>query len=73
MLKSSKYLMKSITDAYPEAKTAMEKLGTDMSGRFNEAVGQGMQVDAMKWAIDDIVKDLHLLLLYVSVHHWRIL
>lgn len=57
MLKSSKYLMKSITDAYPEAKTAMEKLGTDMSGRFNEAVGQGMQVDAMKWAIDDIVKD----------------
>ena len=57
MLKSSKYLMKSITDAYPEAEAAMEKLGTDMSKRFNEIVGNGIQVDAMPWAINNIIKD----------------
>lgn len=58
MLKSSKYLMKSITDAFPEAKTAMEKFNEDLKTGFEESLsGQGIQSGAVGRKLCDIVKD----------------
>lgn len=58
MLKSSKYLVNSITEAYPEVKTAMKKLDTELKAGFEEAVsGQGIQNGAMGRKLCEIVKD----------------
>ncbi len=58
MLKSSKYLMDSIMEAYPETKAAMEKLNTELKAGFEEAVsGQGIQNGAMGRKLCEIVKD----------------
>lgn len=58
MLKGQKYLMDSITAAYPEVKTAMKKLDAELKAGFEEAVsGQGIQNGAMGRKLCDIVKD----------------
>ncbi len=58
MLKSSKYLVNSITEAYPEVKNAMKKLDTELKAGFEEAVsGQGIQNGAMGRKLCEIVDD----------------
>lgn len=50
--------MKSITDAFPEAKTAMEKFNEDLKTGFEESLsGQGIQSGAVGRKLCDIVKD----------------
>lgn len=58
MLKGQKYLMDSIVAAYPEVKTAMKKLDTELKVGFEEAVsGQGIQNGAMGRKLCEIVND----------------
>lgn len=55
MLKSSKYLMKSITDAYPEVKKAMKGLDENLENGFSEALEQGISRSELNNKLNDII------------------
>lgn len=55
MLKSSKYLVNSITEAYPEVKTAMKKLDTELKAGFEEAAKQGISGNTLNEQLDNII------------------
>lgn len=58
MLKSSKYLMKSITQAYPETKAAMKTSLPALHEKMQELLEAGVAGDNFHYEINDVINDV---------------
>lgn len=56
MQNSSKYILNTIQEAYPEAKSAMKTLQKELTEEFENAVAKGISVNSIEGTFDQIVE-----------------